>query len=1029
MTRCGRCTRKKLRYWFVKDGKRKRTPKISPAVPVPKVSTPKIVVKGTCSSQPKFYKQGVDLLKDSLENFIKKNDEVTAQKEQSASVPAEGVKEKEPECAVHDDSSDVDDESMETDSEIERIGVGKVTLKKKAQKKKKKGSDDEDSTYTPTAIEKNKLWIKRKAVQIGIIPRNVRAKKGGASMTESQSGKSEKHVATSKGHEAEKVQSIEVFEVPEVQSVEKPEDQKNAGDDEVDIIEVRVSTPPPPPPPPESQPIPKEAESSKPKKTVLPDPFEGFPNIRGELKDDILLDDEFDMFHDASVKDLKKKMSLLEKEKEKAEAERDELKKQLEELTKVNEEIKSVLIKQAKKMKKMEGDVDDNAKLFELLSKEISDLHVKNVKLNDINKTLNQLISELHEASTNEFKAMKLEMEALRADKVVKDEQLNMLYTVMEHHLGIDVQSIYKNIKIKRVEERMIEREKRLAKEATQRKKDVIIRTQEAGGSSSQADVEMVDVEVDQAQGFVLKVEEEEEKEDEDLDDVLDAVDNYDRSWDDLIDKDDDEDQGSTGLLIVNPSIQQKIEDFMNDEINEQEEDHQQESSSSRKKHADQVFLTQPTVIYLNARVEGEIEVPRSRAEMLEELGLNNGKFKFDIEYEIPSSPEKEYQFMYAQEADKYNDALVEEGSDSSDEETVFHYAGNEDEVRRKIVDKITTEGVPKTIPRENPIEERKKWFKVKPNERKFIRPLQYFTHDANISWGDILSWGYLEDLQVYAIRREQGVQYFEFLSEIKTLPWWDIEELVQTKNIKQLYYSLDVKQHDKHLWDYIKQQAKARFPDWKPQYPKQIVTILESREKDITLDIKPPRCLKNMPLRAMEQDFHKDFQGWLYNQSTTEAVISLFDKSAGASRRISVLDPMWLVNCSKKDIDCLFYNKIVYEKPNKVQAIQYQKIVDVCFAKDISFGRYWKSKWRDLEIDELLKKYNRSQRLKEIAEKAARLGRYKLMRPPPTDRTPIEKEENKIPRWDRKRDGDPEYRKYWNEVGRPLRRKMLEER
>ncbi|MFS7960815.1 hypothetical protein Hanom_Chr08g00707451 [Helianthus anomalus] len=70
----------------------------------------------------------------------------------------------------------------------------------------------------------------------------------------------------------------------------------------------------------------------------------------------------------------------------------------------------------------------------------------------------------------------------------------------------------------------------------------------------------------------------------------------------------------------MNPSVQQKIEDFMNDEINEQEEDQHQESSSSGKQHADQVFLTQPTVIYLHARVEGELEVPRSRAEMLEEL-------------------------------------------------------------------------------------------------------------------------------------------------------------------------------------------------------------------------------------------------------------------------------------------------------------------------------------------------------------------------------------------------------------------------
>ncbi|KAJ0513621.1 hypothetical protein HanRHA438_Chr10g0449481 [Helianthus annuus] len=36
---------KKLRYWFVKDGKRKRTPKTSPVVSILKVVPPKIVVK------------------------------------------------------------------------------------------------------------------------------------------------------------------------------------------------------------------------------------------------------------------------------------------------------------------------------------------------------------------------------------------------------------------------------------------------------------------------------------------------------------------------------------------------------------------------------------------------------------------------------------------------------------------------------------------------------------------------------------------------------------------------------------------------------------------------------------------------------------------------------------------------------------------------------------------------------------------------------------------------------------------------
>ncbi|MFS7978558.1 hypothetical protein Hanom_Chr10g00916871 [Helianthus anomalus] len=470
---------KKLRYWFVKNGKRKRTHKTSPVVPIPKEPTPKIVFKGS-SSEPQqklidepvidpteLIKQGADILNMSYDDYLKKNEEVAAQKEQSLSIPTEGVKGKEPEGVARDDSSEANDESTETETEIDlaTLGRGKAQLKKKPQKKRK-GSDEVDSTYTPKVVEKKKLRIERKAVQSGVIPRNVRVRKGGASMPESQGGKSEKHMESSKGPEAMTEQHVEVPKEPEVQSVEIPEVevQKKADDDvEVEIIDERIPTPPPPL---ENLDI---LESSQPKNTVLPDMFKGFPNIRGELKDDFILGDAFDMFHDASVKALEKKVSILEKEKAKAEADRDELKRHLEELMKVNEEIKTVMIKQAKKLKKMKDDVEDNAKLFDVLQLEISDLHMQNMKLNDINKTMNQMISELHEASGNEFKAMKPEMEAMKANKAMKDEQLTMLSTVMESHLGINVYSIYNNIEIKKPEGRRIERERRLAEEATQR--------------------------------------------------------------------------------------------------------------------------------------------------------------------------------------------------------------------------------------------------------------------------------------------------------------------------------------------------------------------------------------------------------------------------------------------------------------------------------------------------------------------------------------------------------------------------------
>ncbi|MFS8002158.1 hypothetical protein Hanom_Chr13g01198811 [Helianthus anomalus] len=134
---------KKLRYWFVKDGKKKRTPKISPAVSAPEVSSPKIVVKGIVErgshkkwpsreSQPKLVdepvvdpieliRQGADILNMSYDDFLKKNEKAEAEKaaknvESSKNIEAE--KEKEPQGVAHTDSSDADDKSTETESEI-----------------------------------------------------------------------------------------------------------------------------------------------------------------------------------------------------------------------------------------------------------------------------------------------------------------------------------------------------------------------------------------------------------------------------------------------------------------------------------------------------------------------------------------------------------------------------------------------------------------------------------------------------------------------------------------------------------------------------------------------------------------------------------------------------------------------------------------------------------------------------------------------------------------------------------------------
>ncbi|MFS7935630.1 hypothetical protein Hanom_Chr05g00405831 [Helianthus anomalus] len=237
---------KKTRWWFVKYGKRKRTPKTSPVVPIPTEPTPKIVVKGPSGTSQqklvddpvvdptKLIKQGTDLLNMSYADYLKKNEEVAAQNGQSTSSR--------------------------------------------------------------------------------VIPRNVRARKGGATLLKDQGGKKEKHVETSKVSEAEKDSNVEIPKEPEVQNVEVPK---------VEVTRVRASTPPPPPPP-ENVDIP---ESSQQKKIVLPDMFEGFPNVSGEYKDDFVLGDDFDMFNNAAVKALQTKVGIHEQEKANVEAKHDVLKK------------------------------------------------------------------------------------------------------------------------------------------------------------------------------------------------------------------------------------------------------------------------------------------------------------------------------------------------------------------------------------------------------------------------------------------------------------------------------------------------------------------------------------------------------------------------------------------------------------------------------------------------------------------------------------------------------------------------------
>ncbi|KAF5757144.1 hypothetical protein HanXRQr2_Chr17g0823171 [Helianthus annuus] len=559
---------------------------------------------------------------------------------------------------------------------------------------------------------------------------------------------------------------------------------------------------------------------------------------------------EGDMFHDQVVKDLVERVKALEKEKAENEAERNKLKKKIDELVDSNNDFVDALVVKDKRIKEMKEDIKDNVEVVSTLTDEIASLNAKVKDLQNIKQTWNQLLNEMNEASANEMKAMKLEMEAMKADKVMKDQQLQMLTAVIETHLKLNIHEAFDQVDIIKANERRQERERQLAEEANLRNKGVAEEVEilgasqnqlDMGGSSSQPDAEMVDVQevaendevmaeaedeeihelaeneevheseflmvgepvepiilenvirdvrviqrrrrarevllleyttdkfvmvgdaypvpyngkevakltrfyelkkkgkiargeiVEDSDSDLLYGDEEDEEEDNDKDDGAD-----DKS--DKNDKpdDDDDDQGTSGLLINDPSVQEKVNDLMNDEVNEQNDDVEFEASSSGKQSDDQE------------------EIIRTRAEMLEELGMEDGKFKFDIEDVIPQSPAKDFEPQFPLEADYYDNVVIKTDSDSEEERMDFHYEGedmpfptftemfqdmNADDLRRKIEERIASADMPEPVPREISAEEKKRWFKAMPKERKTLRALQYFTHDKDLSWGDIPSW------------------------------------------------------------------------------------------------------------------------------------------------------------------------------------------------------------------------------------------------------------------------------------------------
>ncbi|XP_022014942.1 uncharacterized protein LOC110914462 [Helianthus annuus] len=430
-------------------------------------------------------------------------------------------------------------------------------------------------------------------------------------------------------------------------------------------------------------------------------------------------------------------------------------------------------------------------------------------------------------------------------------------------------------------------------------------------------------------------------------------------------DEDDDEEDDDEGDDDKEDDDEEKVfSASSHSDDDDHDDDAESEGEQVDDKNVDEV---EKLILCIEPDVEeGEIRHTYTLDEVLKMFNVNEDEFKFDFEdelnaFDINQQPEYEYNkrsYKYVEEADVYDRVEVEDctDEDSVNEDTLefptlveFFSEENKDELRRKVAEILKDKNFDGAT-KDPQKEERKNWFH-KDTERKFKRPLKFYKRDRDVSLGDIISWGFLPHVNAYAIRREYGVQYFKRLHDIMSLPWWDVEEL---SKVRTLGYK--IRKNDVPMWGLIKYESLKNFKHWKPHYPKKLRRVNpETGNEETILHVKKPRAIKNIPVTRMEQDFYKGFVCWVYSCISTEAVITY--RAENEIREIFVYDPLWLMNCSAKDIKCLFVNKIWFKAEDREQAMQFQRVVSVCFQKGINADNKWNSKWQEIEEEEKLKR------------------------------------------------------------------------
>ncbi|XP_035840251.1 uncharacterized protein LOC118487476 [Helianthus annuus] len=641
-----------------------------------------------------------------------------------------------------------------------------------------------------------------------------------------------------------------------------------------------------------------------------------------------------------------------------------ELEKRIDEVIAENKKLEDECKRIAEREKSLAGKVqrlEGENKVLELkIEVDQTEIDVLKVRVSELEEEKSRRESE------NEY--YKLKNKELMAAKALHEHKFYMLNRVVESMLETSVEQKYEELKL---EDLRAERKAEVERQMKEKGKVV-----EGSSVMSIVPSMVVDnpVPISSVPGIVeeeiqspklIGGEEEEDDEDDDEEEFIYSASSHSSKGDD-----DDDAAGGTGVRISEASKEKVVEDLLNDTVNEESGEAGGKGESSKNQiveHHEPLFLC--------------LDVYR---EMLNDVNPEN---PIDLEADLESfdiNKQKDYKYNYVEDADQYDRVEVEDCSDNEDvpEDTSklptlmeFFAAENREELRQKVTEAVNEnvfECLRKEAEQESQSnvekEDHSKWFKDS-HERKFKRPLKFFQRDRSISLGDIISWGFLPQVNAYAVRREYGVQYFKRLYDIMSLPWWDVDELSQVRTLEY-----QVRQNNKAMWGYIKYETLRGYLKWKPHRPRRVERVdPETGVRETILNVKPPRTMTTIPMPEMEQDFYKGFIDWVYSCLTTEAIITY--RAGSELRYIRVYDPMWLVNCSAKDIECLFIHKIRYKAEDKDQAQQFQRVVSLCFQKGINSESKWKSSW--WALDEKMKKKAKRERERENRRMEEKRGKF----------------------------------------------------